>query len=108
MLSLLSRLASAAAFLWAKGSITYRQPWLKNWGAAARIAMSRVPRRLLRDGVDESRLFVMLPSFGLSLLDWLSRDSSALVSRRVAVGAVSGVECPEESPRAIELASHGY
>ena len=67
MLSLLSRLASAAAFLWAKGSITYREPWLEILGAAARIAMSDVPRRLLRAGVERSRRFVMLPSFGLSL-----------------------------------------
>ena len=67
MLSLLSRLASAAALRWAKGSIIY---WgamaLEILGAAARIATSRVPRRLLRDGVERSRRFVMLPSFGLS------------------------------------------
>ena len=39
--------------------------------------MSDVPRHLLRAGVERSRRFVMLPSFGLSLpgLDWLSSRS---------------------------------
>ena len=46
-----------------------------------------LPRLVLRDGVWRSRRFVMLPSFGLSLWIGCRRDSSALVSRRVAVGA---------------------
>ena len=78
-----SRAASAAAFLWAKGSITLRQPWLEILGAAARIAMSDVPRSLLRDGVERSRRFWMLP---LSLLDLAVVAFVDFVSRRVAVG----------------------
>ena len=80
-----SRAASAASFLFAKGSITLREPFLEILGAAARIAMSDVPRRLLRAGVERSRRFWMLP---LSLLDLAVVAFVGLVSRRVAVGVV--------------------
>ena len=46
--------------------------------------MSDVPRRLLRAGVERSRRFVMLPSFGLSGLAVVA-FVDLLRARRVAV-----------------------
>jgi hypothetical protein len=57
--------------------------------------MSDVPRRLLRDGVERSRRFVMLPSFGLSLS--LDSHSWILFCDASPLELSKEVDCPEAS-----------
>ena len=55
--------------------------------------MSRVPRRLLRAGVERSRRFVMLPSFGLSGLAVVAFVGFGFATRR---RWAFGSDCPED------------
>ena len=57
--------------------------------------MSDVPRRLLRAGVERSRRFVMLPSFGLSLS--LDSHSWILFCDASPLELSKEVDCPEAS-----------
>ena len=54
---------------------------------------------VLRDGVERSRRFVMLPSFGLSLpgLDWLSSHSWILLCDASPLELFEELDCPEDS-----------
>ena len=79
MLSLLSRLASAASFLFAKGSIYLfcGSHGSKFWGQPPELRRVMCRGELPRDGVERSRRFVMLPS--LASPDWLSSHSWILL-----------------------------
>ena len=75
-----SRAASAAAFLWAKGSMPLSirgSHGSKFWGQPPELRRVMCRGELPRDGVERSRRFVMLPS--LASPDWLSSHSWILL-----------------------------